>query len=142
MSRIVKVLAAGIGTLAAVSAAFFLHPRRGARRRAAVRRESANVAALVGSVIEAPRRSAERGSDAQLAADARLSLKEAFGEPADELTVKARRGIVTLRGEVADIDDIARYDGAVRSIPGVVDVDNLLRLRLAVGAVRPHVLTA
>ena len=141
MSRIVKVVVAGIGTVAAVGAAFFLHPRRGARRRAAVRRESANVAALVGSVIEAPRRSDERGSDAQLAADARLSLKVAFGEPADELTVKARRGVVTLRGEVADIDDIARYDAAVRSILGVLDVDNLLRLRLP-AAVRPHVLTA
>ena len=141
MSRIVKVVVAGIGTVAAVGAAFFLHPRRGAPRRAAVRRESANVAALVGSVIEAPRRADERGSDAQLAADARLSLKVAFGEPADELTVKARRGVVTLRGEVADIDDIARYDAAVRSIPGVLDVDNLLRLRLP-AAVRPHVLTA
>jgi len=141
VSRIVKVVVAGLGTVAAVSGAFFLHPRRGARRRAAVRRESANVAALVGSVIETPRRSGERASDVQLAADARLSLKVTFGEPADELTVKARRGILTLRGEVADIDDIARYDAAVRSIPGVVDVDNLLRLRLA-GAVRPHVLTA
>jgi osmotically-inducible protein OsmY len=141
VSRIVKLVVAGTGTVAAVAAAFFLHPRRGARRRAAVRRESANVAALVGSVIEAPRRSDERGSDAQLATDARLSLKVAFGEPADELTVKARRGVVTLRGEVADIDDIARYDAAVRSIPGVLDVDNLLRLRLP-AAVRPHVLTA
>ena len=139
MPRIVKLMAAGAGTAAAVAAAFFLHPRSGARRRAAVRRESANVAALVGAAVEVPKRSLRREPD-QLAARVRLALQVTFGAEADAIAVKQLDGVVTLRGEVDDIEDIARYEMAVRDIPGVQEVDNLLRLRAT--AVRPRVLTA
>ncbi len=142
MSRMVKVAAAALGTAAAVAAAFFLHPRSGARRRAAVRRESANVAALVGSAIDTPRRTLRRTVPPDTAAEqATLALRVSFGEAAEQITVRSARGVVTLRGEVDDIADIARYEAAVRGLPGVVDVDNLLRLRLA-GSSRPKVLTA
>lgn len=137
MSRVVKLVAAGIGTAAAVAAAFFLHPTSGPRRRAAVRRESANVAALVGVAV--PRRSAARESD-ELAARVRLALQVTFGAEAEGVAVRQERQVVTLRGEVDDIEDIARYEAAVRDVPGVQDVDNLLRLRVT--ATRPRVLTA
>jgi osmotically-inducible protein OsmY len=146
VTRKLKVLAAAAGTSAAMAAAFFLHPRLGARRRAvagaAVKRESANVAAMVGSALDTPpRRLLGRGNDPQLASVARLALQVAFGDKADGVTVRAERGLVTLRGEVDQIDDIDAYEAAVRSVPGVDDVDNLLRLQLT-GQVRPNVLSA
>ncbi|MBV9101211.1 MAG: BON domain-containing protein [Candidatus Dormibacteraeota bacterium] len=139
MPRIVKLVAAGIGTGAAVAAAFFLHPTSGPRRRAAVRRESANVAALVGVAVDVPRRSLRRDQDL-LAASVRDALEAMYGAEAALVAVKEERGVVTLRGEVEDIEDIARYEAAARDIPGVRDVDNLLRLRIT--ATRPRVLTA
>jgi hypothetical protein len=147
VTRILKVVAAPAGAAIAMAAAFFLHPRLGARRRAkagaAVKRESANVAALVGTAIETTpaRRLIQRGDDPQLAAVAQLALQVAFGDAAAAVTVRATRGVVTMRGEVEDIDHIDGYEQTLRSVPGVKDVDNLLRLRL-IGSARPQVLTA
>ena len=74
-----------------------------------------------------------------------LGLEGADAETIDpeqmEPAVARLTSDLVFKFSVADIDDIARYDAAVRSIPGVLDVDNLLRLRLP-AAVRPHVLTA
>jgi hypothetical protein len=39
------------------------------------------------------------------------------------------------------MDDIERYEAAARAVPGVSDVDNLLRLTLT-GSPHPRVLTA
>jgi len=79
MARILKVAVAGTRTAIAVAAALFLHPRDGARRRAAAgataRRESANVAALVGTVVDRPsRRRSKARDDATLAGHARALL--------------------------------------------------------------------
>lgn len=143
MTRVLKLVGAGIGAAAAVATAFFLHPRSGARRRAvagaAIRRESANVATLIGSAQ--PRRRLGRRSGDKIEERTRIALIATFGDAGDLIAVRAHRGVVTLRGEVDDMVDISRYEAAVRSIPGVHDVDNLLRLRLP-GRGRPRVLTA
>ena len=48
--------------------------------------------------------------------------------------------MITLRGEVDELTDITRFEIAVREVGDVVDVDNLLRLRMR--DQRPRVLTA
>ena len=96
-----------------------------------MRRSSANVAALVGDVVERRPRGLRRGRRGSSVADrARLALETAFGDASAALLVRADDGVVTLRGEVDEMGDIARYEEAVRSVPGVTDVHNLLRLRL------------
>jgi hypothetical protein len=142
VTRVLKVAAAGIAAAAAIAAAFFLHPRAGARRRAAVRRESANVAALCGATVEyAPRRLWRRRIGDGLEARARHAMDITFGDAASEIIVRAQDGVVTLRGEVDQLSQITRFEEAIRAVPGVVDIDNLLRLRLP-GAAKPRVLTA
>jgi osmotically-inducible protein OsmY len=142
VTRVLKVVAATTAATVAVAAAFFLHPRSGAQRRAAVRRESANVAAMVGSAIEGgPSRLRRDGPDRTIEDRARLVLSETFGDESGQIKIRAHDGIVTLRGEVEQLRDITRYDDAVRTVRGVVDVDNLLRLRLT-DSIRPRILTA
>jgi osmotically-inducible protein OsmY len=83
----------------------------------------------------------EHRGDAGIIVMTRGALETALCEEADELSLRARDGVVTIRGEVARLEDIQRFEAIVRSVPGVVDVDNLLRLRLG-GRIRPRVLTA
>ena len=78
------------------------------------------------------------GAVAERAAQA---LEAAVGESARAILVRAERGVVTLRGEVDEMGDIARYESVVRSVAGVRDVDNLLRLRLYGVASRPAAVT-
>ena len=80
-----------------------------------------------------------RRSGDLLIAQVRAALDAAGG---DELSIRVTSGLVTLRGEVDDLRDITRYEQVARDVPGVIDVDNLLRLRLTGVAVRPHVVTA
>ena len=61
---------------------------------------------------------------------------------ATDITLRVQSGVVTLRGEVEDMRDISRFEHVARAVPGVIDVDNLLRLRLTGVAVRPRVVTA
>jgi hypothetical protein len=142
VTRVLKVAAASIAAAAAIAAAFFLHPRAGARRRAAVRRESANVAALFGATVEyTPRRLWRRRTSDGLEDRARHAMDITFGDAAADIIVRAQDGVVTLRGEVDQLSQITRFEEAIRAVPGVVDIDNLLRLRLP-GAAKPRVLTA
>ena len=69
--------------------------------------------------------------DAALAGMVRRALDAAAGVSAAAVSIRADHGTVILRGEVDHIDDIDGYELAAREVPGVVDVDNLLRLRLA-----------
>ena len=71
----------------------------------------------------------------------RQALAVAFGQASEDVEVRSHRGLITLRGEVGTIDDIDGYEYVVRQVPGVRDVDNLLRMRL-VGRARPRVLSA
>ena len=81
-----------------------------------------------------------RRSGDLLTAQVRAAL-DAAG--AADIALRTETGTLTLRGEVDDMRDISRYEEIVRGIPGVVDVDNLLRLRLTgVATRRPRVVIA
>lgn len=80
------------------------------------------------------------GEDALVEERARSALAVAFGGAADGVTLRVYGGLLTIRGEVEELDDIRLYESVVRRVPGVLEVDNLLRLRLA-GRIRPFVLT-
>ncbi|MFN2582031.1 MAG: BON domain-containing protein [Candidatus Dormibacteria bacterium] len=77
--------------------------------------------------------------DAAVAMLAQQALAVAFGPAADAMSIRADRGVLTLRGEVEHIDDIAGYEYVARQVPGVRDVDNLLRLRLSGRGLRARV---
>jgi osmotically-inducible protein OsmY len=141
VTRVLKLAAAATGAAVIAIAAFLLHPRSGARRRAAARRATVGVASLVGSAVDRrPGRSGATSWDATLANRVRVALSLGFGDLATGLEVRASRGVVTLRGEVDELTDITRFETAVREVGDVVDVDNLLRLRIRDS--RPRVLSA
>ncbi len=142
MTRVIKLATAATGAAVIALAAFLLHPRSGARRRAAARRATMGFASLVGSAVDIrPRRHQATGWDETLADRVRAALSLGFGDLASGLEIRASRGVVTLRGEVDELADITRFEIAVRQVGDVVDVDNLIRLRMT-GARRPRVLTA
>jgi osmotically-inducible protein OsmY len=137
----IKLAVAATGAAVIAIAAFLLHPRSGARRRAAARRATVGVASLVGSAVDRrSHRSAATSWDQTLADRVRVTLSMGFGDLATGLEVRANRGVITLRGEVDELTDITRFETAVREVGDVVDVDNLLRLRMR--DARPRVLTA
>ena len=141
MTRVLKLSAAATGAAVVAIAAFLLHPRSGARRRVAARRATVGVASLVGSAVDKrQRRSGTASWDKTLASRVRSALALGFGDLATGLEIRANRGVITLRGEVDELTDITRFETAVRDISDVVDVDNLLRLRMR--EARPHVLSA
>jgi osmotically-inducible protein OsmY len=141
VTRVLKLTAAATGAAVIAIAAFLLHPRSGARRRAAARRATVGVATLVGSAVDKrPRRTGANSWDETLADRVRVALTMGFGDLATGLEIRANRGVVTLRGEVDELTDITRFETAVREVGDVVDVDNLLRLRMR--DMRPHVLSA
>ncbi len=123
---------AAIGAgLAGLGAAVFLHPRSGARNRkvavGVARRQSANVATMVGaSVAGAPRRGGRK--EGQLVNSVRAQLSARHAGVADDIQVSIHKSTVTLRGEVMHLDDIDTFEAAARSVAGVSDVNNLLRL--------------
>jgi osmotically-inducible protein OsmY len=137
-----KLAAAAGGAAVIALAAFLLHPRSGARRRAAARRATTGFASLVGSAVDV--RTGRRragGWDEMLAERVRVALSIGFGDLASGIRIRAGRGVITLRGEVDELSDITRFEAAVREVGDVVDVDNLLRLRMR-EARRPHVVSA
>ncbi len=141
MTRLLKLAAAATGAAIIAIAAFLLHPRSGARRRVSTRRATAGVANLVGSAVDrGPKRAGARNWDEALADRVRMALSLGFGDLAAGLEVRANRGVITLRGEVDELTDITRFDTAVREVGDVIDVDNLLRLRMR--DARPRVLSA
>ena len=140
MTRVLKLAAAATGAAVIAIAAFLLHPRSGARRRAAARRATVGVASLVGSAVDKRPRRASGNWDETLANRVRVALSLGFGDLATGIEIRASRGVITLRGEVDELTDITRFETAVREVGDVVDVDNLLRLRMR--DQRPRVLTA
>jgi len=141
VTRVLKLAAAATGAAVIAIAAFLLHPRSGARRRAAARRATVGVATILGSAVDKrPRRSGSTSWDETLADRVRVALSMGFGDLATGLEIRANRGVITLRGEVDELTDITRFDAAVREVGDVVDVDNLLRLRMR--DLRPRVLSA
>jgi osmotically-inducible protein OsmY len=142
VTRVFKLASAAGGAAVIALAAFLLHPRSGARRRAAARRATTGFASLVGSAVDV-RPGSRRTStwDEALADRVRVALSLGFGDLASGIGIRASRGVITLRGEVDELSDITRFEAAVREVGEVVDVDNLLRLRMR-EARRPHVVSA
>jgi osmotically-inducible protein OsmY len=140
VTRVLKLAAAATGAAVIAIAAFLLHPRSGSRRRAAARRATVGVANLVGSAVDKRPRRVSTSWDETLANRVRVALSLGFGDLATGIEIRANRGVITLRGEVDELTDITRFETAVREVGDVVDVDNLLRLRMR--DQRPRVLTA
>ncbi len=139
MKGIGRISAAIGAAVAGIGAAVFLHPRSGARNRkvaaGVARRQSANVATMVGaSVASAPGRGGRR--ELQLADSVRAALSSGHAGSAEALQVSAHKSTVTLRGEVAHLDDIDAFEATARSVAGVSDVNNLLRLAAPASAGR------
>ena len=122
----------GAGAMAAALAAFaafFLHPRKGAARREAVRKggeklvqRGAGAATLVGR---------RRGSSAtaELRRQVEDALVEALGGEALALRVAVDGKIVTVRGEVGSLDQISRASEVIEGFGDEAEVVNLVRLR-------------
>lgn len=74
----------------------------------------------------------DRGThgDALVVETCRAALSATLGDAADDLSLRIHDGVVAIRGEVEQMADIHAYEAIVRAVPGVVDVDNLLRLRV------------
>lgn len=81
------------------------------------------------------------GEEALVLAQTRAALDAAFGEAADGVSLRLHDGTLTIRGEVERLDNIDLYEAVVRRVPGVLKVDNLLRLGVT-GLVRPRVVPA
>jgi osmotically-inducible protein OsmY len=130
LGRISAAIGAG---LAGLGAAVFLHPRSGAHNRSVAagvaRRQSANVATMVG-----PSRGGRK--EEHLADRVRAQLGVEHEGAADALHVSAHKSTVTLRGEVIHLDDIDAFEATARSVAGVSDVNNLLRLATPASAQR------
>lgn len=124
MKGVGRISAAVGAAIAGLGAAIFLVPRHGARRRQSAagvaKRQTAHVATIVSA--RASRR------EALLVESVRAELMQRFGDECADLGVTAHRGTVTLRGEVARLQAIDAFEEAARSVAGVADVNNLLRL--------------
>jgi osmotically-inducible protein OsmY len=123
MRGVGRISAALGAAVAGVGAAIFLLPRHGARRQSAAgvpKRRTVHVATIVGA--RASRR------EALLVESVRAELRQRFGDECAELGITAHKGAVTLRGEVARLQAIDAFEDAARSVAGVSDVNNLLRL--------------
>jgi osmotically-inducible protein OsmY len=136
LGRISAAIGAG---LAGLGAAVFLHPRSGAHNRSVAagvaRRQSANMATMVSaSVASAPSRGGRK--EEHLADRVRAQLGVEHEGAADALHVSAHKSTVTLRGEVVHLDDIDAFEATARSVAGVSDVNNLLRLATPASAQR------
>ncbi|MGP8161869.1 MAG: BON domain-containing protein [Candidatus Dormibacteria bacterium] len=122
----------GLGAVAAAVAAFFLHPRKGAGRRDAVRRgggrlarRGAGVTALIGT-----RRRDQRGEAAELRARIAGALREELDPDGLALQVIAGDdGTVTVRGEVGSLEQIRHASEVIERARGDAEVVNLIRLR-------------
>jgi hypothetical protein len=147
----VPALAAG------VALEFFLDPRSGRRRRhlvrdrmtARVRRRARRVerqaryeaGKVVGlaHVITHGERAAFELDDVGLVRKVESELFRDRTIPKGRISINADRGIVVLRGQLEDGQQIQRIEREVRGVAGVRDVENLLHLpAVSAPASRPH----
>ena len=130
-----RVRIVGLGAAAAAAAAFFLHPRKGAGRRNAVRRGSERLMRRGAAETTLMGTTGRRGR--QAATELRLqvedALVEALGVAGAYLHVSAGKGSVTVRGEVTSLDQISRVSDVLDRFQGRADVVNLVRLREPAG---------
>ncbi|HYA00527.1 MAG TPA: BON domain-containing protein [Candidatus Binatia bacterium] len=122
----------GVSAALAAVAAFFFQPRKGAERREAVRRggerlvhRGTGITSLVGS-----RRRGDGGT-AALRHHIEDGLIDALGADALAIRVTAAADTVTVRGEVASLEQISQVSAVIERLRGDADVVNLVRLRAA-----------
>jgi BON domain len=152
-----------LGAVAAVALAagaaleFFIDPRSGKRRRhlvrdrtrAAVRRQARKVerqahyeAGKIVGVAHAATHHEHATSELDDVSLVRKVESELFRDrtiPKGPISINADRGIVVLRGQLEDAEQIQRIERAVRDVAGVRDVENLLhRPGVPAPASRPH----
>lgn len=123
--------AIGLGALAAGVAAFFLHPRKGRARRDAVLQGGEKLAQRGAGVASLVGRPGRRGSAATAELRQRLedALVETLGGEGLALQVIADGSTVTVRGEVASLDQISVASRVIDQLAGDAEVVNLVRLR-------------
>jgi len=136
-----------LASAAGAAVAYFLDPEQGRRRRnvtsdrlaATVRRGSRNLGRTgryaAAEVYGLSQKARHLTPQEKLAPnDATLSQRvesEVFRNPEipkGRINVNAEQGVVVLRGEVDRPEQIRSIEAAVRRVPGVVDVENLLHL--------------
>jgi osmotically-inducible protein OsmY len=91
---------------------------------------AAGVIGAIGAIrlVRGLKRRAGGSSDSEVSAAVWSLLCTEFGPKAEDFSVTVRAGAVTLRGDVATLDDIRRLGAEAEAIPGVTAVTNLLRL--------------
>lgn len=142
------LVAAAGAALAGAAAAFLLDPDRGNARRSqlvdriaaaarsgrrrgerAARGVGAGASAMVARTSAALRERPERDeNDAALASRVESELFSDPSIPKGSLNLNAENGIIVVRGEVADADMRERIETAIRRVPGVWEVNNLVHL--------------
>jgi BON domain-containing protein len=162
-ARLRKPFAGQLATVAAsalaagVALEFFLDPRNGTRRRRLVRdrlkatlrrrarglerqtRYEAGKVAGIAHRISHPQHEPAELDDISLVHKVESELFRDRSIPKGRISINADRGIVVLRGQLDDPQDIERVEREVRKVAGVRDVDNLLHLPGAPApASRPH----
>jgi ElaB/YqjD/DUF883 family membrane-anchored ribosome-binding protein len=141
--------AIGTGLLAGAAgatAAFFLDPVSGKRRRSVARdwilarargaaqggrRAGGFIGARTYGAVQSVRHRRDAGvpeNDQVLAHKVESELFQGNDFPKGQININAENGIVVLRGQVATPDLIKRVEGQVRRIQGVREVENLLHL--------------
>jgi hypothetical protein len=142
---------------AGVALEFFIDPRSGKRRRhlvrdrttAAFRRRARRVERQAhyeaGKVVGLAHAITHREQAAPELDDVSLVRKvesELFRDrtiPKGQISINADRGIVVLRGQLEDAQQIRRIERQVRTVAGVRDVENLLHpSAVSAPASRPH----
>ena len=146
-SALPSLLAVGFGGLVGGALVYLYDPERGRARRAQARDR-------VGAIVRRGARHAERASRAASAQAYGLSQRvshprseqneplndqaltekvksELFRDasiPAGDLNINAERGVIVLRGQLDNPDQIREIEARVRRIEGVWDVQNLIHL--------------
>jgi hyperosmotically inducible periplasmic protein len=152
-----RAAVAAFALAAGAALEFFLDPRSGKRRRhlvrdrtkAAFRRRARRVERQAhyeaGKVVGLAHAIAHRQQAAPELDDVSLVRKvesELFRDrtiPKGQISINADRGIVVLRGQLEDAQQIRRIERQVRTVAGVRDVENLLHpSAVPAPASRPH----
>jgi hypothetical protein len=103
--------------------------RRGERRAARrARRAELHAIGIARRTLNARRRRPEPLDDVTLAHKVESALYRRTGLPKGHVSINAEDGVVFLRGIMDREEQIDRAEAAVRRIPGVREVENLLHL--------------
>lgn len=91
---------------------------------------AAGILAVIGAVrlVRGMSRRSGRITDSDVSAAVWSLLGAEFGPKVEDFAVTVHAGGVTLRGDVATLEDIRRLGAEAEAIPGVTGVTNLLRL--------------